>query len=129
MAVPAVRLTFDVTGNALRLAGARRLETTPFGADPVAEYHGRAGHWFEVQDAQGRPIYGRRIRDPWPTHHEVFADDGTSSWVPRKGKEPSTLDIVAPLPPGADAVVVFSSTKPGAPAQETVRVAMKDLPQ
>jgi hypothetical protein len=46
---------------------------------PTGDYEDCSGFWFELQDATGKIIYGRRIHDPMPTHHEVYSHEGVAS--------------------------------------------------
>jgi hypothetical protein len=129
MATSVLRLTFSITQGAARLTDQRRVEMTLPPSDPVAEYHGRAGHWFEVQDATGTPLYGQRMVDPMPTGHEVFGPDRAARWVARR-RPASTFEVLAPLMPGAATVVLFSSSggkDRTAAAKEIARVDLRGM--
>src|SRR5262249_38875435 len=106
---PVLRLRFVVTDGAIRLAEHRRIVMTVGASDPLAEYRGRAGHWFEVDDAVGKPLYGHRMTDLAPTHYEVFGPEGRPMWLPRP-QAGTEFELLAPLLPGAASIVVFSST-------------------
>jgi len=132
MAGPVVALTFSVADGTLRLVSHRRLVKSLPSSDPVAEYRGRAGTWFEVDDAAGQPLYGRHIVRPLPSHHEVSGPEGGAKWLPRSSPV-SEFEILVPLLPDAATVAVFSSRIGGkgpghGPAREIVRINLRDLP-
>ncbi|MEV5079243.1 peptidoglycan-binding protein [Streptomyces sp. NPDC056159] len=97
--------------------------TAPLSEDVDAAPQGRAGFWYEVRDAQGQVLYRRGRHLPIAVLIEVTAaeDDGTFSSVPLDAPH-GTFELLAPLLPGATAVVLFSSppdpARLGEPASE-----------
>ncbi|HYM74471.1 MAG TPA: hypothetical protein VE377_00710 [Candidatus Dormibacteraeota bacterium] len=107
----ALRLTFAYDGDTIRFVGQQPLTATLPPSHPVAEYHGRAGHWFELLDASGKILYGRRLHDPMPTHREVFSKGAPpvhAEIANRKG----TFDVLVPILPAGASVVVFGLSAP-----------------
>jgi len=128
MSAQAIILSFAELNGTLRLTGRRRLRKVVPGTHPVADYRGKAGSWFEVDDAAGVALYGRRLVHLLSGHHEVFDQQQKPHWLPRLTPA-STFEILAPLPAGAASIAVFRSPvgNEGAPAIEAIRVQLKDL--
>jgi hypothetical protein len=123
-----LRLTFSYQGDEVALDSHRLVEMTVPPSHPVEEYRGGPGDWFEVLDAGGGVLYGQRLYRPIKTHHEVFAPDGSASWIAQDTVE-GAFEVVAPLPPGATTVVVMSSPSadPSQPAREIARVQVREV--
>lgn len=107
----ALRLTFAYDGDAIRLVGQQPLTITLPPSHPTAEYHGRAGSWFELLDASGKILYGRRLHDPMPTHREVFPKGEPPVHVEIANRKGS-FDVLVPALQRGASVVVFGLPAP-----------------
>lgn len=113
----AMRLTFSYDsadwiegGPLVRFVSREDLTMTPpLGEDPDDSPQGRSGFWYEVQDGRGQVLYRRGRHRPIEILPEIMGDgEGAPARVlvdaPR-----GVFELVAPVLPGATAVVLFSS--------------------
>ncbi len=128
----ALRLTFAFDGDTIRHVGTERLVKTVPPSHPVADYMGSGGSWFELRDAQGKPIYGRRLHQLIPTHREFFNEDGSAGWRPVQNTAGSFDILVPDLATGASVAVMgvppSSAAAPAAARPASVELANLALP-
>jgi hypothetical protein len=84
----ALRLTFEYAGSEVRLVSRQRVAMLVPPPDPAGAEEEQAGFWYEVQDAQGRPIYRRRAPNPVRTDVEVFSPDPNEPFTHVEMPEP-----------------------------------------
>lgn len=76
------------------------------GGSPKAGTH--SGSWLELQSEDGRPIFSRRLYDPFHTIAEHHSPDGKIEAVMRAPEE-GEFEVIVPALPTADEAVLFSS--------------------
>lgn len=113
-----MRLTFSYDsadwaegGPLVRFVSREDLDMTPpLADDPDDSPQGRSGFWYEIRDERGRVLYRRSRHRPIEVLPEVMGegDEGMPSRVPVDAPR-GTFELLAPVLPGATAVVLFSS--------------------
>lgn len=61
---PALRFTFSYQGSDLKMSAIERLEKVTPPSDSLEPLEDHSGFWYELQDAQGKPVYRRIIHNP-----------------------------------------------------------------
>ena len=75
----AVRMIFAFDGEHVHLISQQPVEMVLPPSDPVQGSEGQKGFWYELRDAQDRPLYRRVIHNPMREDVEVFSDDPKQS--------------------------------------------------
>jgi hypothetical protein len=126
----AVRLLLSFDGAHVHLISQQTVEMVLPPSDPVQGNKGQKGFWYELRDAQDRPLYRRVMHNPMREDVEVFADDPQQTvarhTVPnRKGV------FVVVVPDAEDGHTVTLSSSPQRmqqahqPATEIARFALQ----
>src|SRR5271166_4139570 len=71
----AIRLVFSFDGGQVSLLSQQSVEMVLPSSDPVEGTEDRTGFWYELRDAQDRPVYRKVIHNPMREDVEVFSDD------------------------------------------------------
>jgi hypothetical protein len=113
----AVRLTFEYEGEEVRLVSRDRVAMLVPPSDETGREEEQGGFWFEVLDAQDRPIYRRAARNPLRSHIEVFGEGPDSSFTHVEMPQPrGVFTLLVPDLEGARTLALIGGL-PG-PAQE-----------
>jgi hypothetical protein len=80
----AVRLVFSFDGDHVNLVSQQPVEMTLPPSDPVEGTEGHKGFWYELRDAQDRPLYRKAMHQPMGEDVEVFSNDPQQHSVTRQ---------------------------------------------
>ena len=118
-----LRAFFEYDRDSVRLVRAQRVRMIAPPGDDVAQFEGRAGFWYELQDAGSRRLYGRVVDNPMRGSVEVRADDPDKP-LRREGlREPrGEFMLIVPDLPAATQLVLFSSPLEPARQREPARL-------
>jgi hypothetical protein len=75
----AIRMIFAFDGENVHLVSQQSVEMVLPPSDPVQGVKGQKGFWYELRDAQDRPLYRRVMHNPMREDVEVFSDDPRQS--------------------------------------------------
>jgi hypothetical protein len=126
----AIRLIFSFDGGHVHLVSQQSVEMVLPPSDPVHGVEGHKGFWYELRDAQDRPLYRRVMHNPMREDVEVFSDDPKQTVarqvVPnRKG----VFVVVVPDTEEGHAVTLSSSPRrvqlAHEPAKEIARILLR----
>jgi hypothetical protein len=126
----AIRLLFSFDGEHVHLVSQQSVEMILPPSDPVQGMEGQKGFWYELRDAQDRPLYRQVMHNPMHADVEVFSDDPKQTvarhTVPsRKG----VFVVVVPAAEEGHTVALFSSPRrvqiAHQPAREIARFALR----
>jgi hypothetical protein len=126
----AVRMIFAFDGDHVHLVSRQSVEMLVPPSDPVHGVEGQQGFWYELRDAQDRPLYRQVMHNPMREDVEVFSDAPEQSLsrqpVPnRKGV------FVVVVPDTEEGRTVTLSSSPRSiqlahqPAREIARFALR----
>ena len=122
----AIRLTLEYEGTDVRVISGQRVRMTAPPSDPVDEYEGQAGFWFELRDQDDRVLYRRVVSNPIRSDVEVLSGDPVRPFTHVSLPDPSgTFTLVVP-DSGAGTLVLFGSPA-GEPAKEARELVRFDL--
>jgi hypothetical protein len=118
----AVRMILAFDGEHVHLLSQQSVEMVLPPSDPVQGFEGQKGFWYELRDAQDRPLYRRVMQNPMQEDVEVFSDDPKQSvarqTLPnRKG----VFVVVVPDTPQGHAITLSSSLRRIQQAHQPVR--------
>src|SRR5262245_16490582 len=71
----ALRITVAYEGDRLQVVSRQEVDMRPLPSDPIHDYRGHSGNWFEVHDSSGRVIYRRTLHDLMPNDMEAPSGD------------------------------------------------------
>jgi hypothetical protein len=127
----AIRLVFSFDGDHVTLMSQQPVEMVLPPSDPVEGTQGHKGFWYELRDAQDRPLYRKVMQHPMREDVEVFSDDPDQHSIVRQ-TVPNRKGVFVALVPDTEnghAVTLSSSPRrlPFAlqPATEIARFALK----
>jgi len=80
----AVRLVFSFDGDHVTLLSQQPVEMVLPPSDPVEGTAGQKGFWYELRDAQDRPLYRKVMHHPMREDVEVFSNDPQQHSVARQ---------------------------------------------
>ena len=129
----AVRLIFSFDGEHIQLVSQQSVDMTVPPSDPLHESAGRKGFWYELHDAQDRPLYRRVMHNPMGDDVEAFSDDPkqTISRHPRPNRK-GVFVVVVPDTTEGHTVTLSSSPRrvqrAHQPATEIARFALRKNP-
>jgi hypothetical protein len=72
---PTLRITFGYEDGRIRIVSQQPVDIRPAPSDPIYDFHGQSGTWFEVHDDEGHLLYRRVIHDPMPVDLEAPSGD------------------------------------------------------
>lgn len=75
----AIRMLFSFDGQHVQLVSQQSVEMVLPPSDPVQGMEGHKGFWYELRDAQERPLYRLVMHNPMSEDVEVFSDDPKQS--------------------------------------------------
>jgi hypothetical protein len=119
-----LRVTFSYEGNQVRMVSRQAVDMRPEPSDPVYDYRGQSGAWFEVRDATGRVLYRRVIRNPMPVDMEAPSGDPERPFTRvRPPERRGTFVLTMPNLSRAQSIVLYTSPDddPQKPAREIGR--------
>jgi hypothetical protein len=128
-ATKVVRMIFSFDGEHLHLVSQQSVEMILPPSDPVQGFEGRKGFWYELRDAQDRPLYRRVMHNPMREDVEVFSDDPKQS-VARQIVPNRKGVLVVDVPDTEEGHTVILSSSPRRaqlahqPAREIARFAL-----
>lgn len=107
-------LVFQYDADSVRLVERKRIEMLAPPDDSALTQQGRAGHWIELRDANGKALYRQVLTQPFFVSAEVHTPHrgATPSHVPVETPE-GTFQVVVPDLPEAVDVVFFGLGTPG----------------
>ena len=108
-ALPTLRVTFAYEGNQVRVVSRQAVDMRAAPSDPVYDYQGQSGHWFEVHDASGRVIYRRNTHDLMPVDVEAPSGDPERPFTRAKTERRGTFVLTIPNVSQAQSIVLFAS--------------------
>ena len=108
----AVRLVFSFDGEHVTLVSQQRVEMVLPPSDPLTGTEGRKGFWYELRDADDRPLYRKVMHDPMREDVEVFSDDPQQPSVARHVVPNRKGVFVALVPDTADGRTAILSSSP-----------------
>jgi hypothetical protein len=123
-------MIFAFEGEHVHLVSQQSVDMVLPPSDPIQGAQGHKGFWYELRDAQDRPLYRRVIHNPMQEDVEVFSDDPKKSiarqTVPnRKG----VFFVVVPEIDEGHTVTLSSSPRriqlAHQPAREIARFALR----
>jgi hypothetical protein len=126
----AVRMIFAFDGEHVHLISQQSVEMVLPPSDPVQGVEGQKGFWYDLRDAQDRPLYRRVMHNPMQEDVEVFSEDPRQSvarhTVPnRKG----VFVVVVPDTEEGRTITLSSSPRrtqlAHQPAKEIARFALR----
>jgi hypothetical protein len=126
----AVRMIFAFDGEHVHLVSQQAVEMVLPPSDPVQGVEGHKGFWYELRDAQDRPLYRRVMHNPMQEDVEVFSDDPKQS-VARQTVPNRKGVFVVVVPDTEEGHVVTLSSSPRRvqrahqPAREIARFALR----
>jgi hypothetical protein len=71
----ALRLTFTYQGTSVQLASKQSVDMMAPPSDPISDFTGQAGFWYELRDSSSNPLYRRVMQNPIQFDMEAPADD------------------------------------------------------
>lgn len=71
----AIRMIFAFDGEHVHLVSQQSVEMVLPPSDALQGAEGHKGFWYELRDAQDRPLYRRVMNNPMREDVEVFSDD------------------------------------------------------
>lgn len=125
----AIRLTLEYEGIDVRVVSGRRVRMTAPPSDPVDEYEGQTGFWFELRDQDDRVSYRRVVSNPIRSDVEVLSGDPVRPFTHVSRPDPSgTFTLVVP-DSGAGTLVLWASPagEPEMEARELVRFDLAEF--
>jgi hypothetical protein len=106
----AIRFTLSYKGKDVRLVSAKRIEMLAMTSDPLKSEGKRSGFWFELRDAEDRPLYRLGAWNPIQFSVEVPSEDPKRPFVWVKVPAPEgKFTLLAPDIEKARSLVLFSS--------------------
>jgi len=72
-------MIFSFDGEHIRLVSQQSVEMVVPPSDPVQGVEGHKGFWYELRDAQDRPLYRQVMHNPMREDVEVFSDNSQQS--------------------------------------------------
>jgi hypothetical protein len=125
--LPTLRLTFAYEGTQVRVVARQAVDMRPAPSDPVYDYQGQAGHWFEVHDAGGRVIYRRSTHDLMPVDVEAPSGDPERPFTRAGTERRGTFVLTIPNLSRGQSLVLFASPEDDArkPAREIGRFPLR----
>jgi hypothetical protein len=126
----AVRMIFSFDGEHVHLVSQQSVEMVLPPSDPVGGIEGQKGFWYELRDAQDRPLYRRVMHNPMQEDVEVFSEDPRQS-VARQTVPNRKGVFVVVVPDTAEGQTVTLSSSPRRiqpahqPAREIARFALQ----
>lgn len=111
----AVRLVFSFDGDHVTLTSQQPVEMVLPPSDPVEGIEGHKGFWYELRDAQDRPLYRKAIHNPMREDVEVVSDDLRQHSVVRHPVPNRKGIFVALIPDTENGWAVTLSSSPRAP--------------
>jgi hypothetical protein len=126
----AIRVTLSYKGRQVRLIDIKDVQMLAPPSDPVYEYEGQSGFWYELRDADDRTLYRRVIGNPIAFEIEALSGDPERPFTRQLVEQPEgTFVLVAPVIDEARSLVLVSSPlepeKAGEPAEELVRFDLR----
>ncbi|MFN7923127.1 MAG: hypothetical protein U0Q16_23700 [Bryobacteraceae bacterium] len=94
-----LRLIFDYSGRAVKLTSVEHVEMLAPPPQALVPATGNEGAWFELRNAEGRPLYRRRMHNPVEQDLEVAQEDRSVIRVPAKSPAGRFFLIVPDLGP------------------------------
>jgi hypothetical protein len=113
----AVRLTFEFEGEEVRLVSLHRVAMLVPPPDEPGREEAQAGFWYEVLDAQDRPMYRRGARNPLRSDIEVFGEGPDGSFTHVEMPQPRGVFTLL-VPDLEDARTLALIGAPPGPTQE-----------
>ncbi len=123
----AVRLVFSFEGDQVALVSQQSVQMVLPPSDPVEGTEGHKGFWYELRDAQDRPLYRKVMAHPMRDDVEVFSNDANQPSVARH-TVPNRKGVFVVLVPDTDnghAVTLSSSPRRLQLAQEPATVVAR----
>ncbi len=126
----AIRMIFAFDGENVHLVSQQSVEMVLPHSDPVQGVEGHKGFWYELRDAQDRPLYRRVMHNPMQESVEVFSDNPERS-VARQTVPNRKGIFVVVVPDTEEGHTVTLSSSPQRvqrthqPAQEIARFALR----
>jgi hypothetical protein len=106
----AVRVTLSYQGKELRLVSRKVLSMRTPPSAPLEISEKQAGFWFQIEDANGHPLYRRVMQNPIQFDTETPSDDPERPLKRVPLREPrGTFYLLVPLLREARTVRIFSS--------------------
>jgi hypothetical protein len=97
-------------GPLVRVVAREEIAVTAPLSDPVDRpMTGVSGFWYELQDQQARVLYRRILHMPIAIRREVPADEGAGVASAVIDAPTGTFEVVAPMLPRAQVLLLFSS--------------------
>jgi hypothetical protein len=121
----AYRVVFEYEGDQIRKVSQQRIEMSAPPSHSIEGHQNEVGFWYELRDANDKPVYRRVIQNPIQSTAEVFSPDG--SIVRRPVEKPrGVFHIVVPEISEAATLVLVGTPQPapvpaGPPADEKSR--------
>jgi hypothetical protein len=114
----AVRVVVAYDRKRLRVASEQRIDMRAPPSDPVYDYEGHSGSWFELRDAEGRVLYRRVTPIPIAQDLEAPSGDPKRPFTRVKAERRGTFVLTMPALASAREIVLFATPegKPAAPA-------------
>ncbi len=130
----ALRLIFAYEGFNVRLLSSQRLEMTTPPSDPFPGEEGpreQTGFWFELDDANGRPLYRRVLDNPIKFSVSLLSDDPEHRFTNQMIQDPrGDFMLIVPDLDQAATLALFSSPEREGypePAKEIARFDLKAM--
>jgi hypothetical protein len=127
----AVRLVFSFDGDHVTLDSQQSVEMVLPPSDPIEGTEKQNGFWFELRDAQNRPLYRKVMHHPAREDVEVFSNDPAQHSVVRQTVPDRKGVFVVLVPDLENGHTITLSSSPRAlalahqPAKEIGRYALK----
>lgn len=136
----AFRIVFAYEGFNVRVLSAKRVEIITPPSDPLRGQkgaHGReepreqTGFWFELHDANGRPLYRRVLDNPIKFSVSLLSDDPEHPFTNQMIRDPrGDFMLIVPALDQAATLVLFASREREGypePAKEIARFDLKSI--
>lgn len=122
-----LRVTFAYDGTTVRVVSRQAVDMRPTSSDPVYDYQGRSGTWFEVRDTTGRVLYRRMVQDLMPVDMEAPSGDPERPFTRVKAERRGAFVLTMPNLSRAQSIVLFASPDedPRKPAREIGRFDLR----
>jgi hypothetical protein len=127
----AIRLVCSFDGDQVALVSQQSVEMVLPPSDPMEGTTGQKGFWYELRDAQDRPLYRKVMHHPMREDVEVFSNDPQQHSVARHPVPNRKGVFVVLVPDNENGRAVTLSSSPRSiqltnqPATEIARFALK----
>jgi hypothetical protein len=123
-------MVFSFDGDQVSLVSQESVEMVVPPSDTIPSAAGQKGFWYELRDAQDRPLYRRVMHQPMREDVEVFSDDPKQTVARQPAPDRKGVFVVL-VPDVAEGHTVTLSSSPRSvrlahePAKEIARFALR----